>query len=246
LNYQVSVMALLRTLCRQRDMVIVAVLHDINLASAYCDSIVFMQQGRVYASGTPREVITRGTIQGVYGNQVSVSVSATTGRPFVLPGNARVVESEGEPGVFVIGGGGSATPLLNALAEAGVNAVAGVLNVGDADWLTCRALGFPVIEEEPFSPVTQDSLNRAKARAALAGTIVVAPVPFGPGNLANLEIAAEAARQGKAVVVMGVDGLETRDYTLGRASSIVSEILTLGALDSSSETDTLSILRRCH
>lgn len=51
---------------------IVTVLHDINLAAKYCDWILLLDHGKVFASGNPCEVLTEETIRHVYG------VEATT------------------------------------------------------------------------------------------------------------------------------------------------------------------------
>lgn len=45
---------------------VVAVLHDIQLAAAYCDRIVLLDQGRVAATGTPPEVLTSELLTQVY------------------------------------------------------------------------------------------------------------------------------------------------------------------------------------
>ncbi|WP_080796453.1 ABC transporter ATP-binding protein [Corynebacterium pacaense] len=44
----------------------VVVLHDLNLASMYCDRILMLEQGRVFAVGTPAEVLNPGWISEVF------------------------------------------------------------------------------------------------------------------------------------------------------------------------------------
>ncbi|TKS53491.1 heme ABC transporter ATP-binding protein [Luteimonas yindakuii] len=63
---------------------VLAVLHDLNLASAYSDRIVMLCDGRVVADGTPREVLQRGTIERVYRQPVLVIEHPTRGVPLVL------------------------------------------------------------------------------------------------------------------------------------------------------------------
>lgn len=62
LHHQYELLHLVRTLGRT----CVIVLHDLNLASTYCDRIVMLQDGQVVASGTPREVFTPERITEVY------------------------------------------------------------------------------------------------------------------------------------------------------------------------------------
>ena len=63
----------------------IAVLHDLNLASAYADRIVMLCEGRVAADGTPREVLRRETVERVYRQPVLVIEHPTRGVPLVLP-----------------------------------------------------------------------------------------------------------------------------------------------------------------
>ncbi|WP_129135353.1 heme ABC transporter ATP-binding protein [Luteimonas sp. YGD11-2] len=63
---------------------VLAVLHDLNLASAYSDRIVMLCEGRVVADGTPREVLQRETIERVYRQPVLVIEHPTRGVPLVL------------------------------------------------------------------------------------------------------------------------------------------------------------------
>jgi iron complex transport system ATP-binding protein len=46
---------------------VIAVLHDINLAAQFADTIQLMKQGKVIASGNPDEVLTTGNLEEVFG-----------------------------------------------------------------------------------------------------------------------------------------------------------------------------------
>ncbi len=66
---------------RKYQKTIVSVTHDINLASSFFDRIVILSAGRVFADGTPREVITETTIREVYGTDVLVDINPALSRP---------------------------------------------------------------------------------------------------------------------------------------------------------------------
>jgi len=51
---------------------VVAVFHDLNLAAAFCDYLVFLKAGRVAAQGPTEEVLTGPTIQQVFEVQARV------------------------------------------------------------------------------------------------------------------------------------------------------------------------------
>ena len=59
-----------------------AVLHDINFAARYADSIAVIRDGEVYDHGAPRDVLTQEMIRDVYGVEAEVEVGSS--------GNVRV------------------------------------------------------------------------------------------------------------------------------------------------------------
>ena len=72
INYQIETLELARHLCRKHKLIIVVAIHDLNLASQYCDRLVLLSNGTVYCQGIPETVINAQTIKDVYGAQVYV------------------------------------------------------------------------------------------------------------------------------------------------------------------------------
>lgn len=70
-------------LARERSLTVVAVLHDLNLASALASRVIVLDEGVVVRDGDPRDVITAALIRDVFGP--GLTVIAHEGRPFVLP-----------------------------------------------------------------------------------------------------------------------------------------------------------------
>ena len=48
---------------KQSGKTILIVIHDLRLASYYCDTLYLMKEGRVLSHGTPREVLTREQVE---------------------------------------------------------------------------------------------------------------------------------------------------------------------------------------
>ena len=97
LKHQLDVMELVSTHVRQRDVAVVAALHDLNLASRYCDRIALLHDGEIHVVGPP-EVLTPETVRTVYG--VDISVFHHEGRRFIVPESASdrtAVEKRTEP-----------------------------------------------------------------------------------------------------------------------------------------------------
>lgn len=83
LQYQLSSLELARQLVEQ-GLIVVAVLHDLNLASAYADRIVMMDHGQIVADGPPEAVLTSERLHHIYGIEVLVSQHPHTGRPLII------------------------------------------------------------------------------------------------------------------------------------------------------------------
>ncbi|WP_068830898.1 ABC transporter ATP-binding protein [Pseudomonas sp. BMS12] len=87
--HQLSVMQLLREQCAAGRSAIV-VLHDLSLASRFCDQLLLLDRGRLVASGAPRQVLTPKHLQEVY--RVQAMLGEHQQQPFVLPWACRPEE----------------------------------------------------------------------------------------------------------------------------------------------------------
>lgn len=87
LQHQIEICTVLHRLKSERQLTIVLVSHDLNLASQYCDRILLLDQGRVFCLGAPNTVIQPEILRTVYRCQVLVDRHPTSGLPRVtLPG----------------------------------------------------------------------------------------------------------------------------------------------------------------
>lgn len=80
--YQLILMNLLRELTR-RGTGVAVVMHDIALASRYCDAIVLMAQGRVIKAGAPEQVLQPAPLLRAYG--IDVQSFSVEGETIVVP-----------------------------------------------------------------------------------------------------------------------------------------------------------------
>jgi iron complex transport system ATP-binding protein len=84
IGHQVQVLDLLRKMNRDKNLTLVVVLHDLNLASEYCNRIVLINEGRIFKEGLPREVLTYQNIEAVYKTVVVVNDNPITSKPYVM------------------------------------------------------------------------------------------------------------------------------------------------------------------
>jgi iron complex transport system ATP-binding protein len=83
LAHQVAFMRLIRDLSRERNLTVVAAIHDLNLAALCFDRIVALQRGRLAADGSPSEVLRPETIETIYGATVRVVEHPTEPVPLI-------------------------------------------------------------------------------------------------------------------------------------------------------------------
>jgi iron complex transport system ATP-binding protein len=81
INYQVEVYGLLKRLQKEGQKTILAAEHNINLAAAYADRLIFLADGAVALQGTPRETVRQDIIRDIFGAEVDVRENVRTGLP---------------------------------------------------------------------------------------------------------------------------------------------------------------------
>ncbi|ECF6074853.1 Fe(3+) dicitrate ABC transporter ATP-binding protein FecE [Salmonella enterica subsp. houtenae] len=83
INHQVELMHLMHELQTQGKTV-VAVLHDLNQASRYCDHLVMLANGRVMAQGAPDEVMKPELLKTVFSIEAEIHPEPVSGRPMCV------------------------------------------------------------------------------------------------------------------------------------------------------------------
>ena len=245
IGHQVEILTLLSRLNQEKGVTVLAVFHDLNLAAAWCRTLILLHQGQLSAMGSPAEVLHPDRIRAVYGTEVLVLEHPYHGNPYVLPSAPPPLPADAcPPGpplrVHVICGGGMGGSLLRQLVRYGHHLSAGVLNRGDGDWQVARLLGVEVVEEDPFSPISAAAEGQATSLALAAQAVVVAALPVGPGNLANLRVAICTARAGVPVFVLSRPDPRERDFTGGEAITLFRTLRETGARFVASERELLA------
>jgi iron complex transport system ATP-binding protein len=242
LNHQLEIMQLLSRL-HADGRTIVVVLHDLNMASQYCNELLLLDHGEVAAQGAPADVLDPRKILEVF--KVRVAVHREGHRPYLTPLWSQApgcAVGAGQRQVHVVAGGGAASGLLEELVRRGFTPTMGVVSVFDTDYATAQRYELKVVSAPPFEPFPPETVAEFDVLAQEAEIIVVAPVFFSQGNLALLRTALRAAHAGKEVIVMGQPPIEERDLSGGEATALIGELLAAGAMETTGAAQAVDMI----
>lgn len=210
---------------RDTGRLLVAVVHDVNVASLHFDEILLLGRGgRLLAAGPPRGVITKRNLDALYMADLFVHEGGSDGTPVVAAAARRRRQAPTGRRVHVVCGGGEGGAALDALSAAGARLSCGVLNVGDSDWKCALELGAEIVAGEPFSPIDEAARRENLERMRAADATLVIGMPVGTGNLANLEDALAIAREFPGRVRL-LSPARFSDHAGGRATALFAQLL---------------------
>lgn len=79
IGFQIGLLDTVRKWQREQGLLVIAVLHDLNLAALYCDEIIAMHRGKVAATGTPDNVLIPNIIDDIYSTKTIAIKHPITG-----------------------------------------------------------------------------------------------------------------------------------------------------------------------
>lgn len=85
LSHQIEILSMMRSLARDHETTVVAVLHDINQAARYADHLILMKDGVVVSEGAAGDVLTRETVRRVFDIEVDIIDDPVSTAPILVP-----------------------------------------------------------------------------------------------------------------------------------------------------------------
>jgi iron complex transport system ATP-binding protein len=83
INYQQEFLKIAKVFAGN-DTVLIAVIHDINLAIQYADKLFFFKEGKLVANGTSKEIITEALIENVFAIKVNIINNPISNDPLLV------------------------------------------------------------------------------------------------------------------------------------------------------------------
>ena len=84
ISHQVQILNLIQQLTQDLGLTVIMVIHDLNLASEYCDYLVLMKEGAVYKHGTPNDILNFKNIENVYNTVVVTQENPLSKKPSIF------------------------------------------------------------------------------------------------------------------------------------------------------------------
>ena len=84
LNNAVEFMKILRYVANKKNISPIIIIHDLNLASLFCDSLIMLKEGKFINKGLPKDIITVENMKEIYDLDCSILYNSD-GKPYVIP-----------------------------------------------------------------------------------------------------------------------------------------------------------------
>ena len=85
IGYQTDILDLIRLLNRDSELTVICVLHDLNLASQYCDKLLLLDKGKIAGFGPPAEILQYDILERTFNARCLVDKDMLGGKPIVIP-----------------------------------------------------------------------------------------------------------------------------------------------------------------
>ena len=72
LKYQVQILKILKDLNKEHKMTLILAMHDLNLASKFCNRLILLDKGQIVRDGSPEQVLEKDILEQVYGVEVDL------------------------------------------------------------------------------------------------------------------------------------------------------------------------------
>ena len=85
LNYQLQILGALKSLCAEKRIAVITVLHDLNLVSLFADKALLLHRGKARACGPAGGVVNETEIKDLWGVDIKALTDDETGVRYFVP-----------------------------------------------------------------------------------------------------------------------------------------------------------------
>lgn len=188
IRHKMELLTILKEMVQEKKLAVVMSLHELDLAQKISDQVICVHGNTIEKYGRPEEIFTSAYIEELYG--------MTKGSYNAEFGCLEMERREGQPRVFVIGGGGSGIPIYRRLQREGIPFAAGVIHENDVDYPVAKALAGEVFVQKAFEPIEEKTLEQAASCLETCEKVFCPLEVFGTMNEGNLRLRRLAEQAG--------------------------------------------------
>ncbi|WP_350342816.1 ABC transporter ATP-binding protein [Proteinivorax tanatarense] len=85
IHHQLELLDTISYLCKEKQLTVISVLHDINMAAQYSDFLILLNEGKIRDLGVAEKVITEEAIEKVYKAKCCIIKNPITNKPHIIP-----------------------------------------------------------------------------------------------------------------------------------------------------------------
>ncbi|HJE66381.1 MAG TPA: ABC transporter ATP-binding protein, partial [Campylobacter avium] len=88
LNYAIELLSLCERLVKQKKLTVICILHDLNLASLFCNKLILLKDGEVRHKGGVKELFTKEILKEIY--DFSCEIVYKDDKPYILASKEKI------------------------------------------------------------------------------------------------------------------------------------------------------------
>lgn len=190
IKHRLELMNILKKLSKEKSISVILSLHEIDIALKSCDKVALVKNNKVIAYGQPEDMVDENMINSLY---------ELDDKNFNSLLGAVEISNKSKNEVFIIGGGGKATPIYRAFTKRGIGIYSGVIHENDIDYEIGRTMGIKLFTEKPFESISDESFDLAIRNLNNSKIIIDTGFSVGETNKRNIDIIKEALKLDKKV-----------------------------------------------
>lgn len=190
IKHRLELINILKKLSKEKSISVILSLHEIDIALKSCDKVALIKNNKVIAYGQPEDVVDEDIINSLY---------ELDDKNFNSLLGSVEISNKSKNEVFIIGGGGKATPIYRAFTKKGIGLYSGIIHENDIDYEIGRTMGIKMFTENPFEPISDESFDLAIRNLNDSKTIIDTGFSVGETNKRNIDIIKEALKLDKKV-----------------------------------------------
>lgn len=223
IKYRLELINILKNLSKEKSISVILSLHEIDIALKSCDKVALIKNNKVIAYGQPEDVVDENIINSLY---------ELDDKNFNSLLGSVEISNKSKNEVFIIGGGGKATPIYRAFTKKGIGLYSGIIHENDIDYEIGRTMGIKMFTENPFESISDESFDLAIRNLNTSKIIIDTGFSVGETNKRNIDIVKEALKLDKKVYSFRnrdeskkyYDSLDNKIEHVDKVSQIVDSI----------------------